>query len=356
VVSKNEKSTSQDIPWQEAIQPYIDTDLRISLWQMVNTICPYFILWYLAYRSLEVSFLLTLFFAFFAALFGFRTFIILHDCGHGSFFKNQKWADRVGVFTGIITFTPYFAWRHAHAVHHATSGDLDRRGIGDVWTLTYDEFQKLGRWMKLGYRLYRNPFIIFVIGPAIDFIFLYRLPYAHPKAKPREKNSVTWTNLTLLAVFLIFGFTIGFKEYLLVQVPIIAMASSLGVWFFYVQHQYENAYWSRHEDWDYVTAALYGSSYYQMPPVLQWFTGNIGFHHIHHLSPRIPNYRLEKCHYDNEVFARIEPLTIRTSLKSLHIRLFDEDRGRMIGYHRPDEDPAADVLHPQVEPATIGGD
>ncbi len=352
----SQNPTSQEIPWREAVEPYINTDLRISLWQLVNTVCPYFILWYLAYRSLEVSYWLTLAIAAVAAFFGFRTFVLMHDCGHGSFFKNQKWADRVGVFLSIVVFTPYYAWRHAHAVHHATSGDLDRRGIGDVWTMTYDEFHNAGRWTKLGYRLYRNPFIIFVIGPFFDFAVLMRVPYAHPRAKAREKNSVTWTNLTLLAIIIIAALTIGLDKYLLVQVPILAMASSLGVWFFYVQHQYENAYWSRHEDWDYVEASLYGSSYYQMPPVLQWLTGNIGFHHIHHLSPRVPNYRLEKCHYENEVFRQIEPLTIKTSLKSARIRLFDEDRGKMIGYNRPDEavSPAVDVLQPQVEPAASG--
>ena len=311
---------------------------------MVNTICPYFILWYLAYRSLEVSYLLTLVFAFFSALFAFRMFIIFHDCGHGSFFKSRRANDLVGVLTGIVLFTPYYAWRHSHAVHHATSGDLDRRGVGDVWTLTYDEYKALPRWKKLGYRLYRNPFIIFVIGPTIDFVVLQRLPWVNVSTKPREKNSVTYTNLALLGIFLGMGFTIGFTEYIAVQLPIIAIASSLGVWFFYVQHQFENAYWERHDEWDYATAALFGSSYYQLPKVFQWFSGNIGFHHIHHLSPRIPNYRLEACHYENKVFADIEPLTIRTSLKSLRIRLFDEDRHQMIGYHRPDEHEASEEM------------
>ena len=342
-VSQTKQSPrAQDLPWKQAITGYQDSDLRTSLWQMVNTIGPYFILWYLAYRSLEVSYLLTLVFVFFAALFGFRTFIIFHDCGHGSFFKSRRANDIVGIFTGIITFTPYYAWRHSHAVHHATSGDLDRRGVGDIWTLTYDEYKEMPLWKRMAYRVYRNPFFIFVVGPFFDFVVLQRLPYVNVSEKPREKNSVTYTNLALLAILIIASLTIGLKAYLLVQAPIIAIASSLGVWFFYVQHQYENVYWERHEEWDYATAALFGSSYYKLPKIVQWFSGNIGFHHIHHLSPRIPNYKLESCHYDNPVFEEIEPLTFGTSLKSLHIRLWDEDRHKMIGYHRPGE--AAEII------------
>ncbi len=306
-------------PWRETVAPYQGANLRLSLWQMVNTIAPYFILWYLAYRALEVHLLLSLFISFWAALFGFRTFIIFHDCGHGSFFKSRRANDIVGIFTGIITFTPYYAWRHSHAVHHASSGDLDRRGVGDVWTLTYDEYKTMPLAKKLFYRLYRNPFVIFFVGPPIDFIVLQRLPYVNVSERAREKNSVTWTNLALLAILIIASLTIGLKAYILVQLPIIWIASCFGVWFFYVQHQYENVYWERHENWDYASAAIYGSSFYKLPKLLQWFSGNIGFHHIHHLSPRIPNYRLEKCHYDNKMFQEVETLTILSSLKSAKI-------------------------------------
>jgi acyl-lipid omega-6 desaturase (Delta-12 desaturase) len=332
---------AKKLPWQQAVASFQRPDLRQSFFQILTSIPPYFIFWYLAYRSLSVSYPLTLLFAFFAALFGLRVFIIFHDCGHGSFFQSKKANDFVGVITGIITFTPYFAWRHAHAIHHATAGDLDRRGVGDVWTLTYDEYQKLPIWQQRFYRLYRNPFVIFIIGPTIDFVVLQRLPQVNASDKARDKNSVVWTNLSLLAILIIMTLTIGFWEYILVQLPIIAIASSIGVWLFYVQHQYENVYWERHEDWDYATAALHGSSYYKLPKIMQWFTGNIGFHHIHHLSPRIPNYRLEDCHNSSEIFQKIEPLTLRTSLKSLHIRLWDEDRHKMIGYHKPAETPPA---------------
>jgi omega-6 fatty acid desaturase (delta-12 desaturase) len=304
---------------------------------MWTSIVPFFLLWYAGYKFLNVSYLLTLVCCFFAGLFAFRTFIILHDCGHGSFFKNQKWNDTVGVLTGFITYTPYFAWRHSHAIHHATSGDLDRRGVGDVWTMTYEEYLTNPLWKRALYRLYRNPFVIFFIGPPIDFIILQRLPTVNVSDKAREKYSVVYTNLALLGILLGMGFTIGFKEYFLVEFPVIWFASCFGVFMFYVQHQYENVYWERHEDWDYAKSALYGSSYFKLPPVLQWFTGNIGFHHVHHLAPKIPNYNLQACHEQNEVFDDVVPMTIRSSFKSLRIRLYDEDRHKMIGYHRENE-------------------
>lgn len=320
--------------WQQAVAGYQHSDMRRSLWQMLNSIAPYFILWYLAYRSLTIHYGLTLFFALFAGLFAMRIFIIFHDCGHGSFFKSQRANNLVGFLTGIITLTPYFAWRHSHAVHHATSGDLDRRGVGDVWTLTFEEYQKLPLMTRIFYRIYRNPFFIFVIGPPIDFLILQRLPQVNSSEKAREKNSVLYTNLTLLGMFLLMSWAIGMREFVAVHLPVICVASSCGVWLFYVQHQYENVYWERHENWDFIEAALHGSSFYKLPKILQWFSGNIGFHHIHHLSPRIPNYKLEACHNENEIF-QIEPLTLKTSLKSLHVRLWDEDRHKMIGYQKP---------------------
>ncbi|MBI5960744.1 MAG: fatty acid desaturase, partial [Chloroflexi bacterium] len=282
---------------------------------------------------------LTLFFAFGAGLFAVRIFIIFHDCGHGSFFKSKRANDLVGMFTGILTFTPYHAWRHSHAVHHATSGDLDRRGVGDVWTLTYEEYHSRPLWIRLLYRVYRNPFFVFLIAPTLDFVVLQRLPQANSAQKRIEKNSVIITNLILLAVVVIMSLLIGFKAYVLVQLPIVALASSIGVWLFYVQHQYENTYWEWHENWDFVAAAFYGSSFYKLPKVLQWFTGNIGFHHIHHLSPRIPNYRLEACYKANPVLQQVEPLTLRTSLKSLFVRVWDENRHKMMGYQPPQPPP-----------------
>jgi acyl-lipid omega-6 desaturase (Delta-12 desaturase) len=324
--------------WRKAVAPFQKSDLRLSLWQLVNSVCPFFILWYLAYLSLSVSYLLALPLAMLAGLFAVRIFIIFHDCCHGSFFK-ARWAnDLTGYFTGIITFTPYYNWRQTHAIHHATSGDLDRRGVGDIWTLTYEEYQKLPRWQQIGYRIYRNPFVIFGIGPFVDFVIIQRLPASHAAATTREKASVHITTLILLAIGVGMSFTIGLGAYLAIQIPVIVTASTVGVWLFYVQHQYENTYWEHHENWDFAQASLYGSSFYKLPRLLQWFSGNIGFHHIHHLSPRIPNYKLEECYKSSELFQRVEPLTLKSSLKSLFVRVWDEDRHKMMGYHKNDEE------------------
>jgi omega-6 fatty acid desaturase (delta-12 desaturase) len=330
-------SSTEKIPWQKAVAKYQTTD-NYQIWKQILTSIPlFFIFWYLTYRSLEVSYVLTIGLAFLTGMMAMRCFIILHDAGHGSFSKSQRLNDTLGVITGIITFTPYFAWRHSHAIHHATAGDLDRRGVGDVWTLTYEEYQKLDWKTRAFYRLYRNPFVIFVVGPTIDFVILQRLPQVNVSDKKREKNSVLYTNLTLLALTIVMCLLIGPRDFILVQLPVIAFASSLGVYLFYMQHQFEDVYWERHDEWDYTDAALKGSSYFKMPRIFQWFTGNIGFHHIHHLSPRIPNYKLEQCHKENEMF-QIEPMTFRSSLQWMHIKLFDEDHGKMIGYHRLEDE------------------
>jgi acyl-lipid omega-6 desaturase (Delta-12 desaturase) len=328
----SQTTNASAVSWQKAVAPYQRSDVRRSLIQIANSFIPFFILWALMYYSLSVSYWLTLLLALPAAGFVMRIFIIFHDCGHGSFFKSQRANDITGVIAGVITFTPYYAWRHSHAVHHATSGDLDRRGIGDVWTLTLEEYHKLPFWQRVGYRIYRNPLLIFVVGPFIDFVILQRFPSMNAAEGRRERNSVHFTNLAMLVIVVILSLMIGLKAVLMVQLPIITIASCAGVWLFYVQHQYENVYWERHNKWDYKSAALEGSSFYKLPRILQWFTGNIGFHHIHHLSPRIPNYELERCHTENPMF-QVEPLTLRASLKSLHIRVWDENRHKMVGYH-----------------------
>lgn len=317
--------------WRRAVTKYQRSNLRISLWQMANSFVPFLILWVLMYRSLEVSYLLTLLLAIPAAGFTLRIFIILHDCGHGSFFKSKRASDIVGIIAGILTFTPYYHWRHNHAKHHATSGDLDRRGVGDVWTMTVKEYQAASFGERFKYRFYRNPFVLFVFGPVISFVILQRLPFEGENLRPRERNSVYWTDLALLGIVIVASLTIGFWQYVLVQLPIIWIAASVGVWLFYVQHQYEGVYWERHEDWDYATAAIFGSSFYKLPKVLQWFTGNIGFHHIHHLSPRIPNYHLESCHDEAPIFQEVEPVTLQNSYKSLAFRLWDEEGQRLVG-------------------------
>lgn len=316
--------------WRALVAPYQQPDLRRSLWQMANTIGPYFLLWGLMVWSLQISYWLTLALGIPAAGFMMRTFIIFHDCGHGSFFKSQRSNTIVGYITGVLTFTAFHYWSRDHAIHHATAGDLDRRGIGDVETKTLKEYLALSPGRKLIYRVFRNPFVILVIGAPLVFLVAHRL--SRPGIGRRERNSIVWTNLALAGIVLVMSLTIGLKNYLLVQLPIVALGTAAGVWLFYVQHQYEGVYWRRHSEWNYLDSALRGASYYKLPRLLQWFSGNIGFHHLHHLSPRIPNYNLEKCQVENPIFERVRPITLRTSMRSLALRFYDEDRGRLIGF------------------------
>jgi len=318
-----------DMDWRAAVARYQTPSISKSAWQLINSLGPYFLLWILMWLSLRYSYWLTLALAVPAAGFLVRAFIIFHDCGHGSFFKSKRLNDFWGIITGLLVFTPYYAWRHNHAVHHATAGDLDRRGVGDVLTITVNEYLEMPWYQKLWYRTFRNPLVMFTIGPLLIFLLVSRFP--SKAGGKRERESVWWTNLALLGIIAGLSALIGFKEYLMIQLPVMALAASTGVWLFYVQHNFDGTYWARREEWDFVSAALKGSSYYQLPKVLQWFSGNIGFHHIHHLSPRIPNYLLEKCHRENEVF-QIRPLTLRGSLKSLFYRLWDEDTQRMVGF------------------------
>jgi omega-6 fatty acid desaturase (delta-12 desaturase) len=316
--------------WKETVVKYQRPALRRALWQVLNTLLPYAALWYLMYLSLAVSYWLTAGLALLAAGFLVRVFILFHDCGHGSFFKSTKANDVLGFITGVLSFTPYYHWRWEHALHHATAGDLDRRGTGDVWTLTVEEYLKASRWKRFAYRLARNPFVLFVLAPL--FLFLVRERFPSSKAGRRERNSVYATNVALLALATGLSCLFGFKTYLLLQCGLVLAAGAAGIWLFYVQHQFEGVYWERSEEWDYATAALKGSSFYKLPKVLQWFSGNIGFHHIHHLSPRIPNYHLEKCHRAEPLFQTVQPVTLLSSLKSLTFRLWDERRRRLVSF------------------------
>jgi len=297
---------------------------------VLNTLVPYAALWYLMYLSLAVSYWLTAGLALVASGFLVRVFILFHDCGHGSFFKSTKANDVLGFFTGVLCFTPYYHWRWEHALHHATAGDLDRRGTGDVWTLTVEEYLKASRWKRFAYRLARNPFVLFVLAPLFLFVVIQRIPSS--KAGRRERNSVYLTNLALMAMAVGLGLLFGFKTYLLLQGGLVLTAGVAGVWLFYVQHQFEGVYWERGKEWDYATAALQGSSFYKLPRVLQWFSGNIGFHHIHHLSPRIPNYHLERCYRAEPLFQTVKPVTLFASFKSLTFRLWDEQRRRLVSF------------------------
>ena len=315
--------------WRKAVKNYQDPNIRKTIWQLINTLVPYIILWILMILLIDYSYWLVLPLAIIAGGLVVRLFIFFHDCGHFSFFKTAQTNHLVGSILGVLVFTPYYNWRQSHAVHHASAGNLDKRGVGDVWTMTVDEFLESPWWKRLFYRVYRNPVIMFGIGPLLTFLILHRLP--SKKFGKRERNSIHWTNLAIVLLALIMSWAIGFKNYLLIQLPVIWVASTAGVWLFYVQHQFEGVYWERAQEWDFVKAGLEGSSFYQLPKVLQWFSGSIGFHHIHHLSPRIPNYLLEKCHRENKIF-QVKPINFWSSFKSLTFRLWDEKKRQLVNF------------------------
>jgi omega-6 fatty acid desaturase (delta-12 desaturase) len=265
-----------------------------------------------------------------AAAFLVRVFIIFHDCCHGSFFASRRANRIVGYVAGLLTLTPFDKWQQSHAEHHATVGDLDRRGAGDVWTLTVNEYLAASRPKRLFYRVFRNPFVMFGIGPAILFVIENR--WYGRGATRRERFSVHFTNAGLVAALLAAHLTIGLPALLLTQLPTLLIAGAIGVWLFYVQHQFEDVYWARRDSWEPMKAALEGSSYYKLPKVLQWVTGSIGLHHIHHVQPRIPFYNLQRCQDAIPAFQAVPPLTLRRSLDSLRLRLVDETHRRMVGW------------------------
>lgn len=316
--------------WKAVVAKFEKPSLPRALWQIVNTFGPYALLWYLMYRSLAVSWWLVVPLAILAAGFLVRIFIIFHDCGHGSYFKSRRANNIVGFISGILTFTPYLHWRWEHNIHHASSGHLDKRGTGDIWTLTVEEYLQASRGKRFAYRLARNPFILFLLAPL--FLFLVRQRFPSPKANKRERHSVYWMNLAIFAMAVSMSSIFGLKAYLIIQLIVIAVAGGAGVWLFYVQHQFEGVYWARGEEWDFTQAALQGSSFYRLPRIMQWFSGNIGFHHIHHLSSRIPNYNLERCHKADPIFQQVKPITLLASFKSFTFRFWDEQRRMLVGY------------------------
>ncbi len=327
---KSNESQLIAVSWRDLVKPYQTPEVWRSLWQIANSLIPFLVMWYLLYRSLSVSYWLTLALVLPTCGFLTRVFIIMHDCGHGSFFKSPRANHIVGTICGILTNTPYHQWTREHAIHHATSGDLNRRGVGDVNTLTVNEYLALSKFERLRYRLYRNPLVTFGIGPHYIFLFYQRFTGKH--SGTRERNNLYLTNVALYSIWGAAIWALGLKTFLLLWVPVQIVAGAWGVWLFYVQHQYEATYWQRGKDWDYATAALQGSSFYKLPRLLQWFSGNIGFHHIHHLCPKIPNYKLQACHEENPLFQQSPTLTLWNSLKSASLRLWDEDQQRLVGF------------------------
>lgn len=318
----------------ENVSPRLATfqrsDSLKSIWQLINTLIPYSILWALANWVLSYSFWLALPVIIVASGFLIRTFIIFHDCGHQSFFKSRKANDFWGVITGILTFTPYYYWHANHARHHATSSNLDKRGEGDVWMMTLNEFMSASPKEKLKYRLYRQPVIMFLLGPLFITLLTHRL--IRRKARRKEKISVHGTNLGILFTGIVLSLIMGWKAYLIIQFAILYLALIMGIWLFYVQHQFEDVYWSRQGDWNFITASLEGGSFYKLPVILRWFTGSIGYHHVHHVNPRIPNYNLAECHNQVPELRAIRPVDMLKSLKALKYRLLDEETGKMVGF------------------------
>jgi len=324
---KNENSLPA---WIEIIKKYNKPKLSKSIFQLVTSVVPYLALWVLMVYSLSVSYWLTLGLSVIASGFLIRTFIVFHDCVHGAFFRKKKHNEIVGVILGVFTFTPFHRWRNDHLIHHNTVGNLDERGIGDVLTLTVDEYLSRSKWGRFRYRVYRHPVFLFGIAPLLHFTLGFRLTLKRLKKGINRK--IHFTNIAIVLLVLGMIWLIGWKAFLLIQLPILFIATSHGIWLFYVQHQFEDVIWAEKENWDYKTMALEGSSYFKLPILLQWFTGNIGFHHIHHLSPIIPNYNLPKCHKENDLFRQTKPITFFTALKSLNLRLWDEEKKRLINF------------------------
>jgi len=328
VIAKVEKPA-----WYHATSSFARADNRTAVRQLLTAIIPYLAL--LAAMGYTVQhgypYLLTLAVGAIAAALFVRIFILFHDCTHGSFFSSPRWNRNVGYLCGILAFTAFHDWRRSHAGHHITAGDLDRRGMGDITTMTVDEYRAATPLHKLAYRLYRHPLILLGIGPL--YYFLLRNRYPSPGAKKIDFLSVIFTDLALAAIWTTAGLTIGLRTYILVQLPVLMMAATVGIWLFYNQHQFAGVYWARHEEWDPWRVAMEGASYYRLPPLLQWISGNIGFHHVHHMRPGIPNYRLQECFEAVAELRKVKPLTIRQSLGSLRLNLYDEQRRMLVSFH-----------------------
>ena len=325
-------AAAASVSWSARLAPYRKPDFLRSVWQLSSTLVLFVVGWSLMYASLQLPYWVTLLLAVPTGFMVIRLFIIQHDCGHGSFFKSARAADRVGRLLGVLTMTPYSYWKRTHAMHHASSGNLDHRGFGDINTLTVREYLALTRWERLKYRLYRHPLILFVIGPSFHFMLVHRLPGIVPREWRRERRSILWTDVGLVAFVVGMGLLVGFRAFLLVHLPLMALTASLGVWMFYVQHQFEPTYWEHDGGWSYDAAALEGSSHYELPRVLQWLTGNIGLHHVHHLNARIPNYRLQRALDEVPELQKANRITLWQSVRCASLALWDEQTRTLVPF------------------------
>lgn len=320
--------------WRAMVAPYTRPSARRAAIQLSNTALPFFattaaILVALAHGLPAALLLLPV-----AAFLLVRLFIFQHDCGHGCFFASRWANDLLGSILGVLTLTPYSFWKRDHAGHHATSGNLDRRGFGDVTLLTVEEYRALSARGRLAYRLYRHPLVLFGVGPAWQFLIRHRIPISHPRRHARDWASILGTNAALAGICLLLWLCVGVGPLALGLLPMMLLAAAIGVWLFYVQHQFENAYWEPRQTWDFYAAALRGASFYDLPDVLHWLTGNIGFHHIHHLACRIPNYRLRECHEANPALRVAPRLTLRDSLRCARLALWDAERHTLVPFSR----------------------
>jgi len=318
--------------YREILSRYEQPQLGRSVRQLGETTMLYALTWYLAYRSLELSYVLTLALCVVASGLLVRLFIIQHDCGHGSFFPSRRANDWIGRTLGVVTLTPYRYWRRFHATHHATSGQLDHRDRFDFRTLTVAEYRQLPWWERLGYRLYRNPLVLYGLGAPLWFVVFQRWPLLAPRSWPRERRSILGTDLAIAAVGSALALTLGPRQLVLVQAPITVLAAAAGMWLFYVQHQFEETYWAGDDTWEFAAASLAGSSFLDLPEPLRWLTGDIGIHHVHHLSTRIPNYRLRECVREHPELAARVRLTLRDALRCTRLKLWDPDRRRLVGF------------------------
>jgi omega-6 fatty acid desaturase (delta-12 desaturase) len=320
----------EQVSWRERLAPYARPDLRLSALDLASSVVPYAGLTVAIYFALQASVFLALALAVPAAGFLLRTYIIFHDCAHGSFLPSKRANAWLGIFTGLLVYSNFQSWRHNHAVHHATAGDLDRRGTGDVPTLTVEEYNSASRGKRMGYWLFRHPLIMFVLGPIWALVLSPR--FISRKMRPRIRRSVIATNVAVVAMVAVLVVLMGWGDYMLTIWPAALIAGAAGVFLFYVQHQFEDAYWESAEGWDYDEAALRGSSYLKLPKLLQFFTGNIGLHHVHHLSARIPNYNLQRAHDDHDVFHTVPTLTLATAFRTVRLKLWDAESGRLVTF------------------------